>query len=181
MGEWVRWRDATVHVLVHSLQFGSSLFEGIRCYETPEGPAIFRLDAHLRRLKDSAQDLPDGHRATASPQITEACPEIVARNGVRECYIRPMVVRGYGSAGLSPVGSTLEVYIACWPWGTYLGEGALEQRGGREGVQLAAAGAQHLPGGRQGGGQLPATRSWAGWRPSRTATRTPSRWGRAGW
>jgi branched-chain amino acid aminotransferase len=125
-GQWVRWRDATVHVLVHSLQFGSSLFEGIRCYETPEGPAIFRLDAHLRRLKDSAKiyrmDIAD-----RIPQVTEACREIVARNGVRECYIRPMVVRGYGSAGLSPVGSTLEVYIACWPWGTYLGEGALEQ------------------------------------------------------
>lgn len=71
------------------------------------------------------QDLPDGI-ADRIPRLTEACAEIVARNGVRECYIRPMVVRGYGSAGLSPVGSTLELYIACWPWGTYLGEGALE-------------------------------------------------------
>jgi branched-chain amino acid aminotransferase len=124
-GEWIRWEDATVHVLVHSLQFGSSLFEGIRCYDTPDGPAVFRLDAHLRRLKDSSKiyrmDI-----APRLPAITEACLEIVARNGLRECYIRPMVVRGYGSAGLSPVGSTLDVYIACWPWGTYLGEGALE-------------------------------------------------------
>jgi branched-chain amino acid aminotransferase len=124
-GEWVRWEDATVHVLAHSLQFGSSLFEGIRCYDTPDGPAVFRLDAHLRRLKDSSKiyrmDI-----APRLPAITEACLEIVARNGLRECYIRPMVVRGYGSAGLSPVGSTLDVYIACWPWGAYLGEGALE-------------------------------------------------------
>jgi branched-chain amino acid aminotransferase len=125
-GRWVPWREATVHVLVHSLQFGSSLFEGIRCYDTPDGPAIFRLDAHLRRLKDSSKiyrmDIAD-----RIPQLAEACREIVTRNGVRECYIRPMVVRGYGSAGLSPVGSTLELYIACWPWGTYLGEGALEK------------------------------------------------------
>jgi branched-chain amino acid aminotransferase len=124
-GRWIPWREATVHVLAHSLQFGSSLFEGIRCYETPDGPAVFRLDAHLRRLKDSCKiyrmDI-----AERIPEIAAACTEIVARNGVRECYIRPMVVRGYGSAGLSPVGSTLEVYIACWPWGTYLGEGALE-------------------------------------------------------
>lgn len=124
-GEWIRWRDATVHVLVHSIQFGSSLFEGIRCYDTAEGPSIFRLDAHLRRLKDSSRiyRMEIGDRI---PAIAEACAEIVARNGLRECYIRPMVVRGYGSAGLSPVGSTLDIYIACWPWGTYLGEGALE-------------------------------------------------------
>ena len=124
-GEFIPWADATVHVLCHSLQFGSSLFEGVRCYETPDGHAIFRLDAHLRRLKDSSKiyrmDIAD-----RIPALAEACREIVTRNGLRECYIRPMVVRGYGSAGLSPVGSTLELYIACWPWGTYLGEGALE-------------------------------------------------------
>jgi branched-chain amino acid aminotransferase len=124
-GEWIRWREATVHVLAHSLQFGSSLFEGIRCYETPEGPAIFRLDAHLRRLKDSSK-IYRMEIADRIPRLAAACVDIVARNDVRECYIRPMVVRGYGSAGLSPVGSTLELYIACWPWGTYLGDGALE-------------------------------------------------------
>jgi branched-chain amino acid aminotransferase len=124
-GEWIRWQDATVHVLVHSIQFGSSLFEGIRCYDTPDGPAIFRLDAHLRRLRDSAK-IYRMEIGDQIPALAEACGEIVARNGLRECYIRPMVVRGYGSAGLSPVGSTLDLYIACWPWGTYLGEGALE-------------------------------------------------------
>lgn len=124
-GEWVRWQDATVHVLVHSLQFGSSLFEGIRCYEGPDGPAVFRLEAHLRRLRDSSKiyRMEIGGRI---PEIAQACLEIVARNGVRECYIRPMVVRGYGAAGLSPIGAPVEIYIACWPWGTYLGEGALE-------------------------------------------------------
>ena len=125
-GEWIPWREATVHVLAHSMQFGSSLFEGIRCYDTPDGPAVFRLEAHLRRLRDSAKiyrmDITD-----RIPAVAAACTEIVARNGLRECYIRPMVVRGYGSAGLSPVGSPVELYIACWPWGTYLGEGALEK------------------------------------------------------
>jgi branched-chain amino acid aminotransferase len=124
-GEWIRWQDATVHVLAHSLQFGSSLFEGVRCYETPDGPAVFRLDAHLRRLKDSCK-IYRMEIGDQLPRIAAACTEIVARNHMREGYIRPMVVRGYGSAGLSPLGSTLEVYIACWPWGTYLGEGALE-------------------------------------------------------
>lgn len=124
-GEWIRWQDATVHVLVHSIQFGSSLFEGIRCYDTADGPSIFRLDAHLRRLRDSSK-IYRMEIGDHIPAVAEACAEIVARNGLRECYIRPMVVRGYGSAGLSPVGSTLDIYIACWPWGTYLGEGALE-------------------------------------------------------
>jgi branched-chain amino acid aminotransferase len=124
-GEWIAWKDATVHLLCHSLQFGSSMFEGIRCYSTPRGPAIFRLREHLRRLFDSCRiyRMPPPHTPEA---LFEGCRELVRRNGVRHCYIRPMVIRGYGAAGMNPVGSPVETYLVCWPWGTYLGEGALE-------------------------------------------------------
>ena len=124
-GEWVPWRDATVHLLCHSLQFGSSMFEGVRCYSTPRGPAIFRLREHLRRLYDSCRvyRMPPGPSPEA---LFEACRELVRRNGVEHCYLRPMVLRGYGAAGMNPIGSPIETYLVCWPWGTYLGEGALE-------------------------------------------------------
>lgn len=124
-GEWVRWHDATVHVLCHSLQFGSSIFEGIRCYDTPKGPAIFRLGEHLRRLFDSCRiyRIPLEHSLET---LAEGCLQVVERNAVQSCYLRPMVLRGYGAAGMNPVGSPVETYLMCWPWGTYLGEGALE-------------------------------------------------------
>jgi branched-chain amino acid aminotransferase len=124
-GEWVAWKDATVHLLCHSLQFGSSMFEGIRCYSTPRGPAIFRLREHIRRLYDSCRVyrmLP----AHTPETLVEACRELVRRNAVEHCYLRPMVLRGYGAAGMNPIGSPIETYLVCWPWGTYLGEGALE-------------------------------------------------------
>ncbi|HEX6938772.1 MAG TPA: branched-chain amino acid transaminase [Longimicrobiales bacterium] len=124
-GEFIAWDDAKIHVLSHSVQFGASLFEGIRCYATPRGPAIFRLDDHLRRLLDSCRiyrtELPFSRQ-----ELAQACVETVRRNGLDACYIRPMVVRGYGAAGMVPHASPVEVYIACWPWGTYLGDGALE-------------------------------------------------------
>ncbi len=124
-GEFVRWEDATVHLLNHSLQFGSSLFEGIRCYSTPEGPAIFRLPEHLRRLRDSCRIYRiELHYSQAA--LEAACCELVRRNALQECYLRPMVVRGYGTAGMVPTGAPIEVYLPCWPWGAYLGEGALE-------------------------------------------------------
>ncbi|MGH7476106.1 MAG: branched-chain amino acid transaminase [Longimicrobiales bacterium] len=125
-GEMVPWHDATVHVLSLAVQFGSSVFEGIRCYRTPAGPAVFRLDAHLRRLFDSCRvyrmDVP--HTAET---LTAACTQLIARNGLEECYVRPMVLRGYGAAGLDPSSSPIETYVACWSWGTYLGAGALEE------------------------------------------------------
>lgn len=125
-GEFIRWDDAKVHVLVHSLQFGSSVFEGIRCYATPSGPAIFRLDAHLRRLLGSCHI----YRMDISwslDQLMAACRELVARNRLDACYLRPMVIRGYGAAGIVPFASPLETYLPCWPWGAYLGDDALEQ------------------------------------------------------
>ena len=125
-GEFVAWREANVHVLSLAVQFGSSVFEGVRCYQTASGPAIFRLPEHLRRLSNSCRtyriDMDYGEAA-----LTEACRAIVRKNGLEECYLRPMVLRGYGAAGLNPQGSPIETFIACWPWGTYLGADALEQ------------------------------------------------------
>ncbi|MGH7503336.1 MAG: branched-chain amino acid transaminase [Longimicrobiales bacterium] len=125
-GEFIPWADAQVHILSLAVQFGSSVFEGIRCYETGGGPAIFRLDDHIRRLFDSCRiyRMQPGQSADA---IIAACTATVDRNDLDSCYIRPMVVRGYGSAGMLPDASPVETYICCWPWGTYLGEGALEK------------------------------------------------------
>jgi len=124
-GEFVRWQDATVHVLAHSLQFGSSVFEGIRCYSTPRGPAIFRLEDHLQRMIDSCK-IYRMEMKYSLDELVAACCELVDRNGVDACYLRPMVVRGYGASGMVPFDSPVEVYLPCWPWGAYLGDGALE-------------------------------------------------------
>jgi branched-chain amino acid aminotransferase len=125
-GEFIRWESATLHVMSHVVHYGSSVFEGIRCYRTPEGPSIFRLREHLRRLADSARiyrmELPYDQQALAA-----ACQELVVRNGLEACYIRPIVLRGYGAAGINPAASPLETYLVCWPWGVYLGDGALER------------------------------------------------------
>lgn len=124
-GEFVAWKDATVHVLAHSMQFGSSVFEGIRCYPTPAGPAIFRLEDHLQRMLNSCRIYRMEMRYGVDELVAATC-EVVERNKLDTCYIRPMVIRGYGSAGMVPLGAPVETFIPCWPWGTYLGEGALE-------------------------------------------------------
>jgi branched-chain amino acid aminotransferase len=124
-GEFVPWADAQIHVLSHSVQFGSSAFEGIRCYSTRKGPAIFRLRDHLQRMFDSCKI----YRMDLSYTIDElmtACCELVERNKLEACYLRPMVVRGYGAASMVPFASPIHVFLPCWPWATYLGEGALE-------------------------------------------------------
>jgi branched-chain amino acid aminotransferase len=124
-GEFLPWAEARVHVLSLAVQFGSSVFEGIRCYATPEGPAVFRLADHIRRLFDSCRIYrmePD----YGAGQVTEACLATVRRNELSECYIRPMILRGYGSAGMNPVASPVETWVCAFPWGTYLGEDALE-------------------------------------------------------
>lgn len=125
-GEFIPWGEANTHILSLAVQFGSSVFEGIRCYETDEGPAIFRLGPHMRRLADSCKIYRMAPTQTMD-ELSEACRETVRKNELRNCYIRPMVVRGYGSAGLDPSASPVETYICAWPWGTYLGEGALEK------------------------------------------------------
>ena len=124
-GVFIPWAEAQVHVLSHSMQFGSSAFEGIRCYHTPDGPAIFRLREHLTRLRNSAKiyrtELP-----YSLDELTAACCALVVKNNVNACYLRPMVVRGYGASGMVPFASPIEVYLPCWPWGAYLGAEALE-------------------------------------------------------
>jgi len=114
-----------VHVLSHSMQFGSAAFEGIRCYSTPKGPAIFRLREHVQRLINSVKI----YRITLEyslEQLMAAHCEVVVRNKMEACYIRPMVVRGYGASGMVPFESPIDVYVPCWPWGAYLGDDALE-------------------------------------------------------
>jgi branched-chain amino acid aminotransferase len=123
-GQLVPWKDATVHVLSLAVQFGSSIFEGIRCYPTARGPAIFRLTEHIRRLFDSCRiyRIAVPHSAET---LREACREVVRRNGLDMCYVRPMVLRGYGAAGMLPDDSPVETFVCAWPWGTYLGPEAL--------------------------------------------------------
>jgi branched-chain amino acid aminotransferase len=124
-GEFIRWNDAQVHVLSHSMQFGSSLFEGIRCYETPRGPAVFRLEDHLKRLLNSGKIYRMDIKHSIDDLVAATC-ELVEKNAMNECYIRPMVLRGFGAAGMVPFDSPIETYIPCWPWEAYLGHGALE-------------------------------------------------------
>jgi branched-chain amino acid aminotransferase len=125
-GELIPWRDANVHLLSLAVQFGSSVFEGVRCYATPDGPAIFRWREHLRRLYDSCRiyrmEVP-----WAPEELTLATARLIERNGLDSCYIRPMVLRGYGDAGMLPMESPVQTFVACWAWGAYLGEGALER------------------------------------------------------
>lgn len=125
-GEFIAWEDAQVHLLSLAVQFGVSLFEGIRCYESGGRRAIFRLGAHIRRLYNSCivyRMAPEYSQA----EYAQACVDVVAKNGLGSCYIRPMVIRGYGAAALDPRASPIESYVACWPLDTYLGKGALEK------------------------------------------------------
>src|SRR5688500_13071880 len=124
-GELIPWADAKVHLLSLAVQFGSSVFEGIRCYSTPRGPAVFRLREHIRRLIDSCRIYRIELRWSEAELIDAVCAA-VARNNFDSCYIRPMVLRGYGPAGMMPVDCPIDTYVPCWPWGTYLGAGALE-------------------------------------------------------
>lgn len=123
-GAFIKWDDAQIHLLAHSVQFGSAVFEGIRCYATPKGPAVFRLREHLKRMFNSCKiyRMPVQWSMDA---MVEATRELVTRNKMEACYIRPMVLRGYGAAGMVPFDSPVETYIPCWKWGAYLGDEAL--------------------------------------------------------
>jgi branched-chain amino acid aminotransferase len=120
-GEFVRWEDAQTHVLSHGLHYGTGVFEGIRCYETERGPAIFRHADHLARLEKSAQlyymELP-----YSAAEIRAATHELLTRNGLTSGYIRPLAYRGYGSLGLYATDAPVDVIVAAFPWGAYLGE-----------------------------------------------------------
>jgi len=125
-GEFVDWEDAQIHVLTHSLHYGTAVFEGIRCYDTEEGPAIFRWDEHVERLYDSAKplELEIDHEPA---ELREATEQLIREQDLPSCYIRPIVFYGYDSLGVSPTECPTRTAIACWPWGAYLGEEALEE------------------------------------------------------
>ena len=119
-GELVDWADATIHVGAHGLHYGTGVFEGIRCYETEKGPAVFRLDDHLRRLENSARLLSMPLPFTLD-DFRAACLELIQVNGLPECYLRPICFFGYGELGVAAKDNPVECVIMSWPWGTYLG------------------------------------------------------------
>jgi branched-chain amino acid aminotransferase len=125
-GQFVPWNEARIHVLSHVVSYGSSVFEGIRCYATQAGPAVFRLRDHVRRMVDSAKiyriEVPYN-----IDQLSDALCELVRVNKMNACYLRPIVLRGYGNMGVFSGSNPVEVYLACWEWGRYLGEDALAQ------------------------------------------------------
>lgn len=125
-GELVAWDEARIHVLSHVVHYGSSVFEGIRCYNTSKGPAVFRLEEHIARLFDSAKiyrmEIP-----YTQDELCEAVLETIRVNGLQECYIRPVVMRGYGAIGVLPFDCPVDSFIAVWEWGKYLGPEALEK------------------------------------------------------
>jgi len=125
-GKLVPWQEATIHVMSHVVNYGSSVFEGIRCYDTKRGSAIFRLDSHIERLMNSAHiyrmQVPFTYE-----EITDACRQLVLANEYKACYLRPIIVRGYGTFGVDPFPCPIDTYICTWQWGKYLGPEALEQ------------------------------------------------------
>ena len=132
-GEFVDFEDARIHVLTHALHYGTGVFEGVRCYGTEEGPAIFRWEEHLDRFYDSAK-VYDIEIPFSKTELTEATEELIRREELHSCYIRPIAFYGYGPLGLSPGESPVQVALAVWPWGAYLGDEALE-----EGVDVAVS------------------------------------------
>ena len=124
-GEFVDWADAKIHVGAHGLHYGTGVFEGIRCYETPRGPAVFRLTDHLKRLDASARLLHMELPYTID-ELREVSLELIGINGLPECYLRPIAFFGYGELGVATAGNPVDVVVMSWPWGTYLGEEGLK-------------------------------------------------------
>ena len=124
-GQVIPWQDATIHMSAHALHYGTGVFEGVRCYNTVHGPAIFRLDAHLERMFESAKTY--GISIPYSiDELTQASVDLVKANGFQDCYLRPIAFYGSGSLGVHPKQCPVDVSILAWPWGAYLGAGALE-------------------------------------------------------
>jgi branched-chain amino acid aminotransferase len=125
-GKFIDWDDAKIHVLSHVVSYGSGVFEGIRCYQTKQGPALFRLREHMQRLLNSGRiyrmDIP-----YTVEELSNTAVELVRVNKMNACYVKPIVLRGPGEAGVNPFPTTLEVFMACWEWGSYLGPEALEK------------------------------------------------------
>jgi branched-chain amino acid aminotransferase len=125
-GKFVDWDDAKIHILTHGLHYGYSIFEGIRCFSTPEGPAIFRLPEHIERFLNSGKIYMMKIDYSAK-ELNSACVELVKKNGIPESYIRPIAYSAYGEMGLNPMKSKISVAIASWEWGPYLGKDAVDQ------------------------------------------------------
>jgi len=123
-GELIDWADARIHVGSHGLHYGTGVFEGIRCYDTAKGPAVFRLTDHLQRMHNSAKLL-GMDLGYSIPELREACHRLIGVNGLPECYLRPIAFFGYGELGVSAMGNPVDVVIMSWPWGAYLGEDGL--------------------------------------------------------
>jgi branched-chain amino acid aminotransferase len=138
-GELVAWEDAKVHVLTHGLHYGTGVFEGVRAYDTPAGPGIFRHQDHISRLFKSAAlyYMPIPY---TPEEIRQATHDLLIANGLRECYIRPIAYRGYGTMGLYPMEAPVEVSVAAWPWGAYLGDDS-----GERGIRAKVASWRRLP------------------------------------
>src|SRR5579871_2317302 len=131
-GKFIKWEDANIHVMSHVVHYGSSVFEGIRCYETKSGPAIFRASEHMQRLLDSAK-IYRMEIDYSREQLVQAMVDLVSTNGVWPGYVRPIVFRGYGEAGVNPIHCPIETYIINFPWGKYL------SKGGDEGVDVCVS------------------------------------------
>jgi branched-chain amino acid aminotransferase len=125
-GKFIAWDDAHIHVLSHVVNYGSAVFEGIRCYHTTQGPAIFRLREHMQRLVNSARVYRMDH-PYSQEDFAAAALELVRINQMEACYVRPIVLRGYGDVNVNPFGCPVEAYMACWEWGKYMGAEALEK------------------------------------------------------
>ena len=123
-GKFIKWEDATTHVLTHALHYGTAVFEGIRAYHTSKGPAIFRAKEHFERLLDSAKIYQIPIKYSVS-ELTKATADLVKKNKLASCYIRPLAYRGYGAMGLNPLKNPVDVIIAAWEWGSYLGQEGL--------------------------------------------------------
>jgi branched-chain amino acid aminotransferase len=123
-GELVDWADANIHILTHSLHYGMGVFEGVRAYETPDGPAVFRLTEHMMRLHNSAKIMGMDMPYTVE-ELVQATKDVVAASGLPSAYIRPIAYYGYGEMGLNTLPCSVDVAIACWPWGAYLGDHGL--------------------------------------------------------
>ena len=132
-GKFIDWDDAKIHVLSHVVSYGSAVFEGIRAYETPQGAAIFRNREHMQRLVNSAYI----YRMEVKYSVDDLCEanlELIRQNKMKSCYMRPIILRGYGNGGVDPAGNPIEVYLACWQWGRYLGDEAV-----RSGVDVCVS------------------------------------------
>src|SRR5207237_1447433 len=123
-GKWINWDDATLHVLSHVVSYGTAVFAGIRCYQTKQGPAIIRLRELILRLTQSARiyrmELPH-----SLDEFSNSAGDLVRINKMNSCYVKPLVLRGYGDVGVNPLNSPIDLYMACWSWGAYLGPDAL--------------------------------------------------------